>query len=160
MGPNPDQPLVLSEVWPRAFSAGLVFAGSAAAIATIVGLGRGVWPLNATSPFFAIIIAGSIVVGLVFVLGGLQPRARRWEIGEDRIVVDLQPLLGPLRRLEIRRGMIAGVAVDEQDWDSRPKTWSVRVTLADGRKLATPEIATLAAAESVRDRLAAFSAAG
>lgn len=80
MATQTDQPLVLSEVWPRAFSAGLVVAGATAAIATVVGLGRGVWPLNVTSPFFAIIIAGAVAVGLVFVLGGLQPRAKRWEI--------------------------------------------------------------------------------
>jgi len=151
-----DQPLVLSEVWPRAFSAGLVAAGAFAAVGTIVSLGRGVWPLNATSPFFAVIIGSSCLVGLMFILGGLQPRARRWEIGSERAVIDLQPLVGPLRRLEIRHGMIAELSVEEQDWDSRPMTWCVQVTLADGRKFSTPEITTLAGAGRIRDRLATF----
>jgi hypothetical protein len=146
-----DQPLVLSEVWPRAFSAGLVVAGAFAAVGAIVSLGRGVWPLNAT-------IGGSCLVGLMFILGGLQPRARRWEIGSERAVIDLQPLVGPLRRLEIHPGMIADLSVEEQDWDSRPMTWCVQVTLADGHKFSTPEISTLAEAERIRDRLATFHA--
>jgi hypothetical protein len=153
-----DQPLVLSEVWPRAFSVALVVIGFGVVALTLHDLGNALWPINILTPFFAVIVGGAVMVGLAFAAGGMQPRARHWTLHDDRIEVDLQPLLGPSRRFVVRPGDVARARIVELDWESREMTWSIEVELAGGRRIGTPEIGTRARAESVLARINAFAA--
>lgn len=51
-------------------------------------LGRGVWPLNITSPFFLLIILGACTLGVPAIIGGLTGWADSWTIVAGRIEIE------------------------------------------------------------------------
>lgn len=95
-----------------ALRVGLVAIGAFVVSIATWELYRGVWPLNATSPFFLCLILGAWSVGVPAIWGGLTGPAIHWTVGSGRIeIVKKRPfsqawhhLFGPdqIERLETR----------------------------------------------------------
>lgn len=81
-----DLPLVRREFpWP--IRVGCVLAGAFAIGMTLWELGRGLWPLNIASPFFAVIVGGACYVGVQFIRAGLSDWGDSWTYSAHTIVV-------------------------------------------------------------------------
>ncbi len=129
-------------------------AGAFCIAITIKELWRGIWPVNALTPFFLIILSGGVLVGSMFVLGAIYFGHTRWTLGTGHIMLDTRNLLGR-RSMRVTASDVAGLAIHEHDWDSGPATWSVRMTLASGEVFATPDYGKRDMAETKKAALAA-----
>jgi len=81
-----DLPLVRC-AFPWPVRVGCVLAGALAIGVTLWELGRGLWPLNITSPFFAVIVGGACYVGVQFIRAGLSGWGDTWTCAPHTIVV-------------------------------------------------------------------------
>lgn len=84
MRASEENPLVLSEPWPRALSVGMIAIGVGVIVLTFSDLHRALWPVNLLTPLFAVMVGGACLVGFTLAAGGLQPRAKRWCFHDDR----------------------------------------------------------------------------
>lgn len=79
-----------------ALRVGLVAIGAFVVSIATWELYRGVWPLNATSPFFLCLILGAWSVGVPAIWGGLTGPAIHWTVGSGRIeIVEKRPFRRP-----------------------------------------------------------------
>lgn len=122
-------------------------AGAFCIAVTIKELWRGIWPVNALTPFFLLILSGGVLVGTLFVLGAICSGHTRWTLGAGHIMLDTRNLLGR-RSIRVTASDVAGLTVHEHDWDSGPATWFVRMTLATGEVFATPDYGKRETAET------------
>ncbi|MBK8457486.1 MAG: hypothetical protein IPL47_10585 [Phyllobacteriaceae bacterium] len=150
---------VLYDAHPRAGSLILVAFGSIFLGLISWDLAGEILPFSVFSPFVAFIFAGGAFVSLTLIHGGLQTNAFRWEFHDDRIEIDLRTLIGGDCHRTILFGGVRAVELVEHEWESTGYTWSVAVTLGDGVKTGTPQIATKAEAEDVLARIGRFKAA-
>ncbi|MCB1383338.1 MAG: hypothetical protein KDJ73_10515 [Notoacmeibacter sp.] len=134
----------------------LLLAGTGAfcVVIAIKELWRAVWPLNALSPFFLVIILGAIFVGSAFMLGAAFTGETRWTLGDGSLLLDTKNLFGR-RHIEIRRHDVVSLTVREIEWDSREPTWCVALTLGSGETFDTPDYGKRAMAEEKRAAIAA-----
>ena len=119
-----DLPLVRREFpWPIRVMC--VAAGAFAVVMPLWELGRGLWPLNIATPFFAIIIGGAGYVGFQFVRAGLSGWGDVWTYPPGQVLV-LRRAWG---RYTITRLSIANVADVEvrrsEDADHEDAPWQV-----------------------------------
>nr|WP_298124245.1 hypothetical protein [uncultured Pseudoxanthomonas sp.] len=84
--PDDDLPLV-RRGFPWPIRAGCVGAGAFAVVMPLWELGRGLWPLNVATPFFAVIVGGAGYVGLQFIRAGLSGWSDHWQYSSHTIVV-------------------------------------------------------------------------
>lgn len=121
---------------------------------TIKELWRGIWPVNALTPFFLIILCGGVFVGSMFVLGAIYSGHTRWTLGTGHIMLDTRNLLGR-RSIRVTADDVAGLAIHEHEWDSGPATWSVHVRLTSGEVFDTPDYGKRHMAEMKKAAIAA-----
>lgn len=140
--------------FPLAIRAMLFIMGAAACILTVWELGRGIWPLNAFTPFFAIIVGGGCFVGGAFMLGAIAGPA---------VVMSFAP-----GELTITKTWPWGTAVERHDADAilgmrveidrssdGPDQWFVQIAISDGTKLSSRRFGSVAAADAERSAFAA-----
>lgn len=132
----------------------LIVAGLFVVFISIWELWRGVWPFNFASPFFALLIAGALSVGIPVLGAGLFAPATTWIIRPGTIELIL---ISPFRQ-EVRHltpGAVASFDFAEHDSDSGPNTWSVVLKTATGERFETRSFGSLAAATALRDKIEA-----
>lgn len=143
-----QQPLILRLIF--------VVAGAFAIIISVWELWRGIWPLNVTTPFFGLIVAGAFMVGGNFILAGLFGQALSWHVTPGFVEIEAR---APLRRKRVRYGLadIEGFSIREHDWDSGPATWSVVMVTRDGQRYETRSFGNRTTAEKLRSDIATLS---
>lgn len=119
-----DLPLVRREFpWP--IRVGCVLAGAFAIGMTLWELGRGLWPLNIASPFFAVIVGGACYVGVQFIRAGLSGWGDTWTYAPHAIVVQRRAW-GRSTSTRLSATNVAAVEVrrsEDSDHDDAP--WQV-----------------------------------
>lgn len=149
-----DPDLVLSQSFPNGvrFVVGAVAAGSAWLLC--VELWRGLWPFSFVTPFFAVIVAGGLLVcGAVFAASLFGPA----------VSVRLSSGLAQIERTTpfkttretLLPGSLRAATVEVVSSDSGPDGWRVVLALADGRTLKLPEQETKAEAQAAAARFMA-----
>lgn len=119
-----DLPLVQRDFpWP--IRVGCVLAGAFAIVMPLWELGRGLWPLNVATPFFAVIVGGAGYVGLQFIRAGLSGWGDHWQYSPHTIVVQRRAW-GRLTTTRLTTTNVAAVEVrrsEDADHDQAP--WQV-----------------------------------
>lgn len=122
--PDGDLPLVRREFpWP--IRVGCVLAGAFAVGVTLWELGRGLWPLNIASPFFAVIVGGACYVGVQFIRAGLSGWGDTWTYSPRTVVVQRRAW-GRSTSTRLSATNVAAVEVrrhEDSDHDDAP--WQV-----------------------------------
>jgi hypothetical protein len=118
-------------------------------------LWRGVWPLNITSPFFGLILAGAYSVGGPMTFAGIAAPATTWTVRPGRIDIALKNPFDTRFR-SFGPGAVAGFDYREHEWDSRSNTWSVTMKTASGETFETRDFGSKASAEALRHRIEAL----
>lgn len=124
----------------------LTLAGAFVLVVAPMGLWRGVWPLNVTTPFFAALLFGSMAVGAAFVSGGLLAPSVRLRFGPGRIEVDRSYPWGSSGQV-IRSDEIEEFAVEEQTTSDGPNEWYAVLRLRGRPPIRSRPLGTRAAAE-------------
>ena len=132
----------------------LAGAGAFCIVIALKELWRAIWPLNALSPFFLVIVLGAAFVGAAFMLGAVFTGETRWKLRDGSISLDTRTLLGR-RHLDIKADDVASLAIQEIEWDTSPATWCVVLTLKSGEGFDTPDYGKRAMAEEKRAAIAA-----
>lgn len=126
--------------------------GAFVLVASTLSLHRGVWPINFTTPFFAMMIVAAWAVGLPMFLSGLLGPAMHWVIEPGRIEVTLVNPFGR-KRFSITQNQLADIGISHQDWDSGPATFAVILKTIDGATYQSRSFGTRQVAEGFRDRI-------
>jgi hypothetical protein len=92
----------------------------------------GVWPLNATTPFFAFIMLGGMSVGAASLWAGLAAPSAKLVFHAGYVEVERQYLWGARRRV-IRAADVTAVEVAEMQSMEGPNDWYA-VIHADGQE--------------------------
>jgi hypothetical protein len=130
----------------------LVTAGSFAIVVPTRWLWRGVWPLNATTPWFLLIITGAWVVGLLLILGGLFSPGVVWHIAPGGVCIDTgNPFWR--RRYHYRADDITCLSVEEVELDGQQPTWRVAMATRDGRTHTTRRYESRGEADLLKDEI-------
>lgn len=118
---------------PRFIRVLFVAIGAFIVVITPWELGRGVWPVNLTSPFFAVIILGAWAVGGPLALTGLLGRSVTWYIRPNHITVKAN---NPFSKYTFHYtpAKIISLEVVEHEWMEGPNTWFVTLATTDGHK--------------------------
>lgn len=118
---------------------------------SIYELGRGVWPLNVTSPFFLLLILGACTVGGPTILGGLFGWSTTWDIAPGLITISQR---NPFQRkmVRLRRSDVLGLQVVERESSEGENTWAVQLTTSTDR-FRTYDFSTRMAAEDLLGRV-------
>ena len=134
---------------PRFIRFLFVAVGTFILIMTPWELWRGVWPINLTSPFFALIILGAWAVGFPLALAGLLGRSVTWEIDTDSITINAN---NPFSKYTFHYGPanILALEVVEHSWMEGPNTWFVALSTSDGHKHQSREFEEQADAEAFK----------
>lgn len=116
-------------------------------------LGRGVWPLNITSPFFLLIILGACTLGIPAIIGGLTGWADSWTIVAGRIEIERRnPFTS--RRLVFLPADISRIEVVEHEAMEGENTFSVVLATVSGARYETPRrLSTRKFAEALADEI-------
>lgn len=125
----------------------LTLAGAFVLVVAPMGLWRGVWPLNMTTPFFAALLIGSMTVGAAFVSGGLLTPSVKLRFGPGRIEVDRSYPWGSSVQV-IRADEIEEFAVEEQATSDGPDEWYAVLRFASRPPIRSRPLGTRAAAEA------------
>lgn len=137
--------LELVESYPTAIRLLWLAAGLFAIVMPLWEFKPWLWRLTWTMPFFAVIVIGAMLVGLVFVAGAVAGPSRHCRFAAGRLRIDSRSWLG--RSSEILTGAdIASTTIVTNVWDSGPDTYAVALVLKNGRRLETPDRATRSAA--------------
>ena len=129
-----------------------VAGGAFCIIAATLSLWRGVWPLNITSPFFAMLIVGACAVGGPVFFAGLTGPSMHWVIEPGRVVITLVNPFGR-REVTIHRDQLVATDIREIDSDSGPNSFAVVLKASDGATYQSRDFGTRAVAEGFRDRI-------
>lgn len=133
----------------------MALAGAFVVVVTPMGLWRGVWPLNAMTPFFALILFGGLSVGWAFLSAGLLAPAIRLHFAPGRVEISRDFPWGSTRQVVAAADILA-FAVEESETSDGPNEWYAVLRLRSGTPLRSRPLGTRAAAER---QLAAFRAA-
>ncbi len=116
-------------------------------------LSPALWPLNAVTPFFLVIMLGAFSVGAAFISGAVRSDALRWRIAPGRIELERTNMLR--RRTDFFSAAdIEAIRVVVNTWDSRADTYRVEVALCNGAKFHTQDYDRRQAAEDFARRIA------
>lgn len=140
---------------PAAVRVILTLAGGFVLVVAPMGLWRGVWPINLTTPFFAVLLIGSMSVGFAFVAAGLLAPSGRLHFAPRRIEVTRAYPWGQSTHI-IRADEIEAFDVEEQATSDGPNEWYAVLRLAGRPPIRSRPLGTRAAAER---QLAEFRAA-
>lgn len=112
----------------------------------------GVWPLNITSPFFALLIAGAFSVGVPMAMAGLFAPSTDWVVSPGSIAITLRT---PFRTQQLRfePDDVETFTITEHANDDGPNSYSVLMTTKSGRKHGTRIFGTRETAERFRERV-------
>ena len=119
-------------------------------------LWRGIWPLNLTTSFFALILAGAWTVGGALIFAGLFGQAVSWCVTPGLIEINTRTLFRT-QGFRYRPADIEDFAIMQIERDSGPDTWSVVMTARDGRRHETRSFENRTDAERLKDEIAALS---
>lgn len=115
-------------------------------------LHRGVWPLNPASPFFLFLIFGAFSVGVPIAFAGLFGEAAVWSVEPGRLtIVRTNPFR--TRSEAIAATEIHTIEVREKENSEGPNSWDVELVTHTGRRYATYDLQSRAAAERLRDQI-------
>lgn len=134
MIPEPhDQHLEHYVPVPRFIRVLFVVVGTFIVVMTPWELGRGVWPINLTSPIFAVIILGAWSVGGPLAIAGLLGRSVTWRVRPNQITITAN---NPFSKYTFHYGpsKIISLEVVEHEWMEGPNTWFVTLATTDGHK--------------------------
>lgn len=130
----------------------LIAAGGFVAFIAAWELARGVWPLNATTPFFALIILGSWIIATLAIGAGIFGRAIRWHVTQGSITLEARDLLRT-RRFHYHPADIAGFTIHEHVSDDGTVTWNTVMRTKSGHSHPTGFFPARADAEALRDTI-------
>ena len=129
-----------------------LISGTFVMIITLHELGRGVWPLNITSPFFAMLIVGAFTVGGPIAFAGIFAPSLAWTVRTGRIEITMTNPWRSWTRHFIP-ATIVGFELREHDHDSGPNSFSVVMVTTAGERYETRDFGSQTAAEDLRDRI-------
>jgi hypothetical protein len=137
---------------PHPASARVMFtlAGLFALLVPPYELLGGVWPLNATTPFFAFIMLGGMSVGAASLWAGLAAPSARLVFQEGCVEVERQYIWGARRRV-IRAADLTAVEVAEMESMEGPNVWHAVIRAAGLAPIGSRPLATKAAAEKLAE---------
>ncbi len=140
---------------PTAVRVIMTLAGAFVMLITPYELWRGVWPLNATTPFFALIMFGGMTVGAAFLQGGLLSPAVSLRFAPGSISISYEYPWGRSQRT-VPAENILDFAVEEAANSDGPNDWYAVLRLTSGDHIRSRPLGTRDAAER---QLAEFKAA-
>ena len=129
-------------------------AGSAIIAVVVTELWSGIWPPGWHSLIFGPIFVGGVVIGALLLVASVIGEQTTWTVSDTEIVIRRRKTLGARRDIVSLRDLV-GVDLHESEWDSRPSTFGVVLRDADGKRLVSPDCASKADAQRLRDRLRA-----
>jgi hypothetical protein len=115
-------------------------------------LWRGLWPLNAFTPFFAIIVLGALSVGGMFVLSGIAGYDQRWSLRPGRLLIQRHAPFRHSRRV-LPGHRIARIEPVRHEWSDGDPSFAVALTLVTGERLETPAMSAQATADALEAAL-------
>ena len=102
---------------------------------------------------FWIITLGAMGIGITLLMGAVLGESTEARIGPDSVQVTRHRLWG--RRTErLSPAHVTGLGIVEHVWDTRPESYSVKLSLRRGRPVASREFSDRADAEALRRNLA------
>ncbi len=117
--------------FPKVLRIGLCAAGVIVVFLVTYELWRGVWPLNLTSPFFAIIVFGGWLVGFAVFLAGLLtgPKIYEFRLGEFTVS---ETLFRRTKRKSYPVAEIANLKTITDTSSDGPDVYYVEITTTSG----------------------------
>jgi hypothetical protein len=137
---------------PMTLATRLVF-GAAGLFAILIpawDLRHGLWPLTATTPFFAIIALGGAFVGVVFLIGALTGVNARWTISPGLILIESRRPFKKPKILILTSADDVRFSLEKADWSDGATTWKVRLDTLGGEHYTSDHFATSEAADAFR----------
>jgi hypothetical protein len=128
----------------------LAGAGLFALVITPWELWRGVWPLNATTPFFGFLIAGGMSIGAMTLYAGLVAPSAVLRFAPGSITVERRYLWGMSRQI-LRQEDLSGLEIEERDNSEGPNDWYVVIRRRNAGPLTSRPLGTKDAAEKLAD---------
>lgn len=110
-------------------------------------LGRALWPVNALTPFFAIIVFGGMSVGAAFLYAGLIAPSASLRFYPGMIEVRRDFLWGSSKSV-IRTDDIAGFDIKESTNSDGPNDWYAVILLKAGNPIMSRPLGSKEAAET------------
>jgi hypothetical protein len=119
-------------------------------------LWRALWPLNALTPFFGLMVLGAALLGGLFLAVAIGSASTTLEVSSGLVRVERRWPWG-LHTAVHSRATIEAIRVERSSWTDGPDTWHVEIVVAGHvvartRSLGTQE-STETAAEAIRRAL-------
>jgi len=113
---------------------------------------RAIWPLSILTPFFGLLTGIGVVMGAGLVAGAIWGKDERWIFASGQLSI-IHTLRTFEKRTDYKTTEIVSHRIDSSEWDSRPDTYVLSLTLRTGKTLRSPHFSTREAAETARARL-------
>lgn len=117
-------------------------------------LGRAIWPLHVASPILAMMILAALVLALALAILAIFGEGQSWRLPPQAVVVERR-LWRRVWETRLTRADLRDVAVRAHFDTDGPYTWSVTLTLRDGRRFESQGFTTPEQARAICDRLRA-----
>lgn len=120
-------------------------------------LWRGIWPLNALTPFFALLVFAAVSLGLSLMAGAISGASVVMEFSRNRLIVTERTPFGQ-KSAGYEGEDIADIRVVRIECSEGPDEWSVETMLHGGRKFVSRRFGSEARAqrEAADFRIALF----
>jgi hypothetical protein len=102
-----------------------------------------------------IISLGAIIVGVIFILAGVLGlnQTLRFDSSSKSVLYGYETAITRVRQKRYDFGDVRRIEIKTTDWDSRPPTYGLRVTFADGRKVEVGDFASQNEAQGYLNRI-------
>ncbi len=152
IGPAGTEPVRLSSTFGPVIRTAFGLIGAGIIFLVFHELGRGLWPINLTTPFFAVIVWGGCFVGGSMLISALVGDEMIVTVGDKTIEIERK---SPWRRSikVLSPGDVIAVSVREHEWSEGAPTYRVALTLLSGEQFECPDMGVRVRAETLEARI-------
>jgi hypothetical protein len=125
-------------------------AGLFALVVSPYELWRGVWPLNLTTPFFAIIMFGGMGVGAALLWAGMFSPGIDIRMDSENLIIESRTPFGAKREI-IPAQSVTAIEIEVSPSSDGPDSYHAVILTRQGRKVASRPMGSRQAADRIAE---------